>query len=164
VLLQRLKRKYKPGGLCKKQTLHTTTANVAIINYQCQTHLRLTFDTCSFFMFKTRSLLPHHSNMDNLRIGIGISFCIDQSIHNPSARRPCYLKIVWTPKQISFKTVLTVVHTIYRYVNHSHTIYRCVERSHTIYHCVDRFHTICHRLTDLKQFSRTFFRVHLKVT
>ncbi len=141
MLRRRLKRKYNPGGLCRKQTLYTT-ANVAIINYQCRTHLRLTFDTCSFFMFKIRSLLPHHSNMDNLRIGIGISFCIDHSIHNPSARRPCYLKIVWTPKQISFKPFLTVVHTIYRCVNHSHTIYRCVTLSHNLSLCWSLSHNL----------------------
>ncbi len=58
-----------------------------------------------------------------------------------------YLKIVRILKQISFKTFLTVIHTICCCVNHSHTICRCVDRSHKI----------CHRSTHPKKISIFFW-------
>jgi hypothetical protein len=66
-------------------------------------------------MFKIGSLLPHHSNRDNLGVGTGFFLLTNPyTVHLPDAH--CYLKIVQTPKQISFKTLLTVTHTICRCV------------------------------------------------
>ncbi len=104
-------------------------------------------------MFKIGSLLPHHSNRDNLGVGTGFFF-IDQSIHSASARCPLL------PKNCSNTQTNFFQNTSYRYPHNLSLCYRCVN----LCHCVDRSHAIDRHLTNLKQVSRTFFSVHLKIT
>jgi len=93
----------------KRETHHFV---VRCWNYWNMTHFLFTFDSCWFFMFKICSFLPHHSNIDNLATCTCTLFlltnpytsCIINLLNAHS-----YLKIIWTPKEIFFKTILIII-------------------------------------------------------